>query len=692
MPDYDLSGRGLHPMPWRLGTVSAVGFLAGVLVAAAGSADAAPAVLDPSFGGGWGMVTTSFASSAAADAVVLQPDGKIVAVGGVGQPFTSRDFALARYEPDGTLDPTFGSGGVVTAPAGIARAVALQPDGKIVAAGTTFTQVRIARYHADGSLDPSFGTGGVVTTQVGTGDSGANALLLQPDGKIVVAGEGSDGQNTEFMLVRYDAHGSLDPTFGSVGVVMSQIGAGDSAIEGLALQADGKLIADGEGSDGSKTKLALVRYDAHGSLDPTFGTGGVVTAPFLYDPSNASVGPVTLQADGKIVSARTDSGIWVVARYDTKGSLDPTFGDRGVAILGAYYYGRASSMALQPDGKIVLAGSSSDGGTDTANLLELARWNSNGTLDGTTFSGSGFAFFHAWRGSTANPPPPASPAIALQPDGRIVAAGSASDDAGTTQRFLLARYGASTVTVNFVNQAGPNKGTGGEIASAPAGIDCAADLSCFYPPDHFIWQHAFPAGPVTLTATPWQGYLFAGWSDGCSGTGTCQVQVSGDVSDDQSVTATFVPAPTKPLTVTKAGTGAGSITTSGLYCPVGRRHRCSADFVVGSKVTLKAQPTSDWSTFTGWSGDCNGKGTCTVIMNGNHVVTGTFQHFCIVPRVKGERLRRARLSARKAHCSLGTVKLVFSTLQRGRVVAQKPAPGRRLLGRSRLRLEISKGP
>jgi uncharacterized delta-60 repeat protein len=668
---------------FRVRAATGLGLLAAALVVGVGPAGAQPAVLDPSFGGGSGMVTTPIGSSAAADAVVLQPGGKIVAAGSVVQANNSQDFALARYQANGSLDTTFGSGGVVETPTGVARAVALQPDGKIVAAGTS-SQIRVARYDADGSLDAAFGIGGVVTTQVGAGNSGANALLLQPDGKIVVGGESSDGSKTVFTLARYDASGSLDPTFGTGGIVTTQVGTGNSSIHGLALQPDGKIVADGAAMNGSQGVLAVARYDSDGSPDATFGSGGIATTAVGLVGENVSVGPVVLQPDGKIVATFG----FALVRYETNGTLDPSFANSaGVTLIGGIG-NPGTGLALQPDGKILLAGSDSSGATGTADLLRLARYNANGTPDGT-FSNFGVAFLHVWTGSTDNPSPPASPAIALQPDGRIVAAGSHSVDGGNTQQFLVARFGAPTLTVNLISSAGNHSGTGGNITSNPPGIDCFADSGCLYPPN-FFWQHAFAAGTVTLTATPWEGYLFAGWSGGdCSGTGPCQVQMSGAVSGDQSITATFTPAPTKALTVTKSGTGAGLITASGLFC----RRTCTTDFVVGTKVTLTAKPNSDWSTFTGWSGDCSGKGTCTVTMNANHSVTATFQHFCIVPRLKGKTLGRARLSMRKAHCSLGRVTPVFSSkVKKGHAVAQKPAPRRRLVGRSRVRLEISKGP
>jgi uncharacterized repeat protein (TIGR02543 family) len=227
---------------------------------------------------------------------------------------------------------------------------------------------------------------------------------------------------------------------------------------------------------------------------------------------------------------------------------------------------------------------------------------------------------------------------------------------------------------------------GGEIGSNPAGIDCVADYACL---GFFSWQHAFAAGTVTLTATPRDGWGFAGWSgDGCSGTGTCQVQMSGGVSDDQQVTAKFVIGPAT-LIVRKAGSGAGTVTSSpaGIECGAD----CTHVFADGPTVTLTAQP-SRHSRFKGWSGSgCGGRGVCTVPMNATRLVTATFQRFCVVPRVKGLTLRAARERIRRAHCRAGTIKRSYSSIDKGHVVSQRPGANRRIRSGAKVNLVVSKG-
>jgi len=243
-----------------------------------------------------------------AHGVAVQPDGKLVAVG-VAKTSRSGDFALARYNTNGSLDATFGTGGKVTTDFNgnddAANAVVLQPDGKIVVAGEAKTSrnqdFALARYNANGSLDPTFGTGGKVTTDFAGNDDAAFALVLQPDGKLVAAGEAKTSRNQDFALARYNANGSLDPTFGTGGKVTTDFNGDDDAAHGLVLQPDGKLVAAGVAKTSRSGDFALARYNANGSLDPTFGTGGKVTTDFNGDDDAAFA--VARQTDGKIVAA-----------------------------------------------------------------------------------------------------------------------------------------------------------------------------------------------------------------------------------------------------------------------------------------------------------------------------------------------------------------------------------------------------
>ena len=239
-----------------------------------GSAAAAPGDLDPTFGTG-GVVETAIGSAASARAMVLQPDGKIVLA---EQCVPGRDSRVARYSPDGRLDPTFGTGGFVTGPEGTALAVAIQPDGRIVTAGrnnNTDYVMTVTRYLPNGNIDSAFGSGGVAARFL-PGD--ANAVAIQADGKILVAGGSPDpnmGSSNEFTLIRFLSGGTPDPDFGSNGVVRTRVGSSDTAW-GLALQANGKIVAGGSGGV-DELRMAIARYEPNGELDPTFGANGVVT-------------------------------------------------------------------------------------------------------------------------------------------------------------------------------------------------------------------------------------------------------------------------------------------------------------------------------------------------------------------------------------------------------------------------------
>jgi uncharacterized delta-60 repeat protein len=329
--------------------------------------------LDPSFDAD-GKVRTDFTPSSgqAGESIAVQVDGKIVVAGAVGIPDsgTGLDFALARYNPDGSLDSTFGGDGkVVTNFASAtdwAFSVALQPDGKIVAAGisrvvgqTTF-DFAVARYNQDGSLDATFDGDGRVVTPIAEGsDDAAFDVVVQSDEKIVVGGYA----NEYGVLVRYTAGGVLDSAFGAGGKVV--VDTPTRYAYGLALQKDGKILTTGTPG------FSIARFNPDGSVDTSFGQGGNATAPFDTDASSQGV---AVQSDGKIVAAGNGphGHNFVVARFKPNGQLDTAFSSDGMAesVLGGPLGSDiVSDAGIAPDGKIVVAGGSrttSDGPFDFA--------------------------------------------------------------------------------------------------------------------------------------------------------------------------------------------------------------------------------------------------------------------------------------------------------------------------------------
>ena len=291
-------------------------------------AGAASGALDPSFGPG-GKVTTDFdGASDEARALVVQADGTILAAGGAGIA-NNLDFALARYLPDGTLDPSFGTGGKVTTDFGHndeADALIVQADGALVVAGTTGIGLSsdhnfaLARYLPDGTLDPSFGTGGKVTTDFDGHDDWAEALAVQADGTLVAAGNATfPATRADFALAHYLADGTLDPSFGNGGKVTTDFDGTNDPARALAVQADGTLVVAGAASTTSGFDFGLAGYLADGTPDPSFGSGGKVTTDFdsIFDSASA----LDVQADGRLVAAGSNSDDFALARY-LAGSTD----------------------------------------------------------------------------------------------------------------------------------------------------------------------------------------------------------------------------------------------------------------------------------------------------------------------------------------------------------------------------------
>ncbi len=396
---------------------------------------------------------------------VLQPDGKLL-VSGKGYNRTSGnfDFTVMRHLANGSLDPTFGWGGIVLTDfygghdEGLA--VALQPDGKIVVAGlaarpgpefpqscqisclTVPTDFAIARYNANGSLDSTFGLAGRVTTDFFGGQEFAISVVIQSDGKIVVGGTAYRSKSdADFALVRYNSNGARDTTFGWNGFVTTSFGSGQDTIYRLALASDGKLLAAGTafGTANQSYDFALARYAANGSLDTSYGWGGRVMTDFYggNDVIHASL----FQPDGKLVvgglarNPGTGNYDFALARYNTNGSLDAGFGLP--SLLGRVTtdfdgsYDQVMDLLLQPDGKIIAPGEQVNPVTQFN--FAMTRYNPDGSLD-PTFGPNGRVVLD-WYGGLDG-----IHAALLQPDGKVVVSGDIESPATQSKDFAVVRY------------------------------------------------------------------------------------------------------------------------------------------------------------------------------------------------------------------------------------------------------------
>ena len=365
----------------------------------------------------------------------------------------------------GSLDTSFGSGGVVTTDLGglgAAYGVAVQSDGKIVAAGYANHggnyDFALVRYTAAGALDPSFGSAGTVLTDIG--GSGKHdigrSVAVQPDGKIIVAGQSSAGPGTA--VARYDGDGHLDDGFASGGVLVTRI---PGIAYAVAVQADGKIVVAGSAGSGTRNDIAVARFLSDGSADQGFGDAGTVLTDVRGAGGNDVAGGLALQPDGRIlVAGGTDTGggnAFVVLRYRPDGRLDPSFSG-GVVVShvgGAGRTGAAAAVVVRPDGSVVAAGASrtSGGACDFA----LAAYRSDGGPEegfgtgGTVLTPVGGTGSHAYAS-----------ALALAPSGRLIVVGSA----GHLDRadHAVVRYGADGTP-------DPAFGDGGSITTDIHGTD-----------------------------------------------------------------------------------------------------------------------------------------------------------------------------------------------------------------------------
>jgi uncharacterized delta-60 repeat protein len=411
--------------------------------------------LDPTFGSG-GTASPAATVNRSADAAAVygatppKTAGDIVVAGNIQQTSGDLDFAVVRYKPNGTPDSTFGKAGEVTTSFGksygysYATDVAIQADGKIVAGGFAYGSTIkrssydfvLVRYNVNGSLDSSFGAGGIVTTNFGGGTTYrtgsfdlARAELIQPDGKIVLAGltvgaTDTVGKDSNIALARYNADGTLDTTFGSDGKVSTSHDLipgsfvdpayGVTQVYDTALQSDGKILVAGftqvTGGQSPSFEAFVARYNADGTLDTSFGASGFVTLPAVNAGSiTLPAGYLAVEPGGEIVV----TGIHQLALLHSgqagyaDGSFDTTF---GVSQTGIVPYG-FGALALEPGGDIVVNDYTSVNGAATPKIV---RFLSDGTVDATFGAGGSVIPAHGFA---------LSPAIAIQPDGKIDLAG-----------------------------------------------------------------------------------------------------------------------------------------------------------------------------------------------------------------------------------------------------------------------------
>src|SRR5919201_291945 len=422
-----------HWKPVGRSTAGVIGVVIAGLVAI-GGASAAAGDLDTSFGTG-GSVVTSLGSTdfGIGEGVALQSDGKII-VGGIDGLNYNQDqnFAVARYKPDGSLDESFGNGGIARTDFGTTtdegRAVAVQSDGKIVLAGITqknpgHDELAVARYNTDGTLDTSFANNGLLqfddpaALPGGSGDE-INAVAVEPDGKLLVAGDQPQSDGLRFFVARLNSDGSFDANFGTNGEATASFGSGStSAVYSIQIDSSDRIVLGGFTYNyPNPADFALARFNSDGTLATSFNSTGTeaigVGGPDSPDQGYAAA----IQSDGKIVEVGQSGSGFGLVRVNQDGSLDSSFGSGGLVTndftsLGASYQTFASSVALQGD-KLVVGGY----GWSTSGEFVVARFNNDGSLD-TSFGQGGVA--HAQVGSSND----FVAGVVIQSDANIVAGG-----------------------------------------------------------------------------------------------------------------------------------------------------------------------------------------------------------------------------------------------------------------------------
>lgn len=411
--------------------------------------------LDPTFSDDGKLTLAPTNHNASGNAIVVQADGKILVAGWTRQEESQNDFALARFNPDGTPDLNFnGTGKQLLDFFGLddfCTSVVLQTDHKILAAGYTFTgegfQFALARFNEDGSPDPDFGMDGRVTAQAGA-TGFCQSVAVQPDGKILIAGYAlsPDTLSNEFTAMRFLADGSPDNDFGVEGKAAHGIEGSATVANCMFLQPDGKIVLAGQKANDAtlRWESALMRLNDDGSLDAGFGQNGqvITVSPGLDN----SIKAIALQPDGKIVVAgyagnSPSNNRFMLTRYLPDGNLDPDFADGGMLLSAAGPLNNYAQALAITSSRIIAGGTLSQNGQS---FFALVAYHFDGEKDlsfgtgGTAVAASGQ--FDSMAG------------LALAGDGKIVCAGSTVIN--NFSHFALARFQAASTLGTGQNEFG----------------------------------------------------------------------------------------------------------------------------------------------------------------------------------------------------------------------------------------------
>ena len=408
--------------------------------------------IDTTFGINGKVVTGFGTNNNTANAVAFQTDGKFIVGGTYVSNRGDNDFALARYNSDGTLDTTFGSEGKVITNFGNSNynyinSIYVLSDGKIMVIGTSgmvslAPKLAIVRYHINGTIDESFGTNGKIISSLIPYSPYGNKLVFQPDGKFLITSckQYSSDPNYYFGVERYSPEGVLDTTFGTDGQAVSSFGNGQSIPASLALQPDGKILVAGRYQPTNARQLALMRFTAEGSIDTTFDSDGKIVTNF----GNGSVSEaidVSVNSNGKISVTgivHTTPRNFGLVQYNSNGSLDTSFdGDGKATIAFQSNFETINSVTRQSDGKFLVVIKSDDFVLTTADFI-VRRYNSDISLD-TSFGVDGQTSAAFTTGMNE------SQAAGIASDGKIVVVGKAAAAEFANTDFAIARYSANGI-------------------------------------------------------------------------------------------------------------------------------------------------------------------------------------------------------------------------------------------------------